>query len=563
MNDYEKKNRSFNKEVTDIKAKNFYTPPVNQPRWTNPFLLDSKNDILNQLLSHKDLLFKLSGRHIGNTTGLKPSPVNRRSTNPLIPTAIPGTLTNQQYASFVQNEAYKYPDERRDILGFSLLKDPSSENVVAYKSNDSKRILLGVAGTHNWDDLITDAELMGKMERPLHSVRFEELQKAYEKIRAQYPSAKIIVGGHSLGNSIVLELLRKNLNDNNLEAYGYNGWINPLYSGKDDNRYTEINVKDDMVSSVKHWIQDEVNFLERTIENPKKLDKAKKALYLVAGSTMTTMGINYGFRKQDLSDNQITINALNEVQEDYNYRMSQGGGDEQDLDDELNPDDSFEGHGGLIPEDWDELEGDFYSKIKGVPTKVRNGVRYYLIPMAEFEVDDVAEEMDPEDEWWSFKQIMKMNRSGGDVAEAIAEGVTERTVQAEESLTTGLGTATGVAMAPWVTLHHDARNFIDKETKTHIGKEKGGTDKWKDVISKVGQGGVVYGTYKGAKSEASKRVLKYTGIDKLPKYVKSSAQRLKNNITQGIRDYMNRFSGASGEDIAIELAEDVGYGTFL
>ena len=273
MSDYERKNRNFNKDITKIKAENFYTPPVNQPRWANPFLLESKNEVLNRLLKHKDVLFKLSGKHIGNTTGLRPTAVKNPS---LVPTAIPGTLTNQQYASFIQNEAYKYIDERRDIAGFTLLKEPSSDNIIAYKSNDSKRILLGVAGTHNWDDLATDAELAGKLTRPLKSPRFTELQKAYEKIRNQYPSAKIIVAGHSLGNSIVLELLRNNLNDNNLEAYGYNGWLNPLYTGADDHRYHEINVKGDMVSSVKHWIQNEVNFLEETIENPKKLDKAKK-----------------------------------------------------------------------------------------------------------------------------------------------------------------------------------------------------------------------------------------------------------------------------------------------
>jgi len=564
---YERKNSNFNKDITKIKAKNFYTPPVNQPRWTNPFLLESKNEVLNRLLKHKDVLFKLSGKHIGNTTGLQPTPVNRRSTNPLIPTAIPGTLTNQQYASIVQNEAYKYKDERRDIAGFTLLNDPSTDNIIAYKSNDSKRILLGVAGTHDWDDLATDAQLAGKMERPLYSERFKELQKAYEKIRSQYPSAKIIVGGHSLGNSIVLELLRNNLNDNNLEAYGYNGWLNPLYTGKDDNRYHEINVKDDMVSSIKHWIQDEVSFVERTIDNPVKLDKAKKALYLVAGSTMGAIGMNYKFRKQDVSDNEITLNALNDVQADYEFRMKDVG-DEQDMTDELNPEDTFEGHGGLVQQDWDELEGQFYSRIKGVPIRYRNGVREYLMPLEDdLDVSEVAEDVNPNDEWWTFKEIMKTNRAEegevGVFSEALGEGMVDRAVKAEESLTKGLGTTTAVALAPWVTLHHDARNFIDKETRQHIGKERTGEDKWKDMGKKVGEGGVAYGVYRGVKSEASKRVYKYTGIDKLPKYVKNSAERLKRNITEGLKDYVNRIRGMGGQDIAFDITEEVGLATFL
>ena len=39
--------------------------------------------------------------------------------------------------------------------------------------------------------------------------------------------------------------------------------------------------------------------------------------------------------------------------------------------------------------------------------------------------------------------------------------------------------------------------------------------------------------------------------------------RLKNKITQGIRDYMNSFSRRGAEDMAFEITEDVGLATFL
>ena len=276
---------------------------------------------------------------------------------------------------------------------------------------------------------------------------------------------------------------------------------------------------------------------------------------------MGAVGINYKFRQKDLSDNQVTLNALNEAQNDYETRMKDVDPDYEVIED------SFEGPGGLEQEDWDQMEARFYSKIKGVPVRVRNGVRQYLMPLEEGDPSEIAEKVSMSDEWWSFKEIMKTNISEeGEVglfAEALGDGIEDRAVKAEEGMVGGVAGTTAVAMAPWLTLHHDSKNFIDKETKTHIGKERGGVDKWKDMATKVGEGGVAYGVYRGVKSEASNRALKYTGIDKLPKYVRSSAERLKNKITQGIRDYMNSFSRRGAEDMAFEITEDVGLATFL
>ena len=44
--------RSHNQAIARIKAKNFYTPPVNEPRFINPFLLKTDTQALNEILTH-------------------------------------------------------------------------------------------------------------------------------------------------------------------------------------------------------------------------------------------------------------------------------------------------------------------------------------------------------------------------------------------------------------------------------------------------------------------------------------------------------------------------------
>ena len=44
--------RSHNNAIAKIKARNFYTPPVNEPRFINPFLLKSDTEAINEILTH-------------------------------------------------------------------------------------------------------------------------------------------------------------------------------------------------------------------------------------------------------------------------------------------------------------------------------------------------------------------------------------------------------------------------------------------------------------------------------------------------------------------------------
>jgi hypothetical protein len=43
---------SFNEIINGIKVQNYYTEPVGEPRFDNPYLLKSNTEALNDILNH-------------------------------------------------------------------------------------------------------------------------------------------------------------------------------------------------------------------------------------------------------------------------------------------------------------------------------------------------------------------------------------------------------------------------------------------------------------------------------------------------------------------------------
>jgi len=43
--------REHNKKIAEIKARNFYQRPVNEPRFINPYLLKNDTEALNDILT--------------------------------------------------------------------------------------------------------------------------------------------------------------------------------------------------------------------------------------------------------------------------------------------------------------------------------------------------------------------------------------------------------------------------------------------------------------------------------------------------------------------------------
>jgi hypothetical protein len=78
--------------------------------------------------------------------------------------------------------------------------------------------------------------------------RYGIANEKYNQIRLLYPKSKIIMAGHSLGNSVGLDVLYKNQEDSNLALYGYNGYLHPRYTGNNDPRYNPQRTVYDIVS---------------------------------------------------------------------------------------------------------------------------------------------------------------------------------------------------------------------------------------------------------------------------------------------------------------------------
>ena len=259
---------SFNERIKQIKRDNYNTAPVNIEPWVNPFLQLSDNEVYNKLLTSGSLNKSTDStveQEIINADNNNPLNIinarNQRIANDnnnntsLIPTGIPqpsliptGITNNnnqtvstplskpqmENLARHIMQEVYTDPQTRRDIKGFRLSKSLSTPEHAVYIGNKGKNILFGLRGTATLNDLVTDVQIFGKNYTPLPKAvtpnlvnRYNRDENIYNKIRAKYPNRKIIMAGHSLGNTLGMNILKNHKNDKNIIFYGYNGWIHP------------------------------------------------------------------------------------------------------------------------------------------------------------------------------------------------------------------------------------------------------------------------------------------------------------------------------------------------
>ena len=182
----------FNKSIHSIAVKNYYTNPVGEPRFDNPYLLMSQNQVLNQLADKKHLLDKHRPQ-IQSTSKPKTS-VQK----------IQMTVDRQEdLARHVMREVYEDPKDRREIDGFRLSTSLSSDEHAVYIGKNN--ILFGLRGSSVSKDFVADAEIglknvIGYPDELSHTLnnRFARDEAMYNRIRAQYPNKHIIMGGHSL-----------------------------------------------------------------------------------------------------------------------------------------------------------------------------------------------------------------------------------------------------------------------------------------------------------------------------------------------------------------------------
>ena len=226
---------SFNNKIHAIKIANYNTPPQNLPQFQNPFLLESKNESYNSW-----------------ATSVKKEKRNAEISNSMKSSIIEdGPLDEEDLARHVMSEVYAEKGTRRDIKGFKKALSFSTDEIATYVGRN--HVLIGLRGSSNFKDFVADAQIGVKSLTGLPDAlantlnnRYARDDEMFNKIRARYPNKKIIIGGHSLGNALGMNILKNHKEDKNISFYGYNGWEHESYNK--DSRATNINKTGDLVS---------------------------------------------------------------------------------------------------------------------------------------------------------------------------------------------------------------------------------------------------------------------------------------------------------------------------
>ena len=177
---------------------------------------------------------------------LIPTGIRRSTPPPLIPSIPQSRAETENLARHVMSEVYTAPKNRRNMKGYRLSKSLSTPEHAVYIGNKGRNILLGLRGSVNAIDFYADAiiglKAVTKVGMPdfLSGAllnRYNRDENVYNAIRSKYPNRKIIMAGHSLGNTLGMNILKNHKNDKNILFYGYNGWVHPDYN-KDKRAYS-------------------------------------------------------------------------------------------------------------------------------------------------------------------------------------------------------------------------------------------------------------------------------------------------------------------------------------
>ena len=245
---------SLNNQIDKLIEKNKRLKPVNMTHYDNPFLLLSETRALNELVTNTLPSSRAEVKDI--------EPNDSHVLGSGLTIYEPSETDAENLSRHVMNEVYQSPENRREIEGYTMLNSFGDDRHLVYKSNKSNTILYGIRGTKpsSGSDWLTDLSIASKalrqilpfdkrdyLEAPMNE-RYDNANNIYRQLRELYPKSKIILGGHSLGNSVGLDILYKHQADNNIELYGYNGFYHPVYTGKKDPRNHPQRTEGDIVS---------------------------------------------------------------------------------------------------------------------------------------------------------------------------------------------------------------------------------------------------------------------------------------------------------------------------
>ena len=158
----------------------------------------------------------------------------------------------EDLARHAMKEVYESADNRRDIAGYTLDSSLSTPEHLVY--SNGKSVLFGLRGSSSIKDFVADSEIGLKsftgwpdsLSETLLN-RYKRDEDIYQKIRQKYPNQHITMSGHSLGNTLGMNILKNHPDDKNIKFFGYNGWIHPDYNK--DKRAFSTRQEGDLVST--------------------------------------------------------------------------------------------------------------------------------------------------------------------------------------------------------------------------------------------------------------------------------------------------------------------------
>ena len=76
----------------------------------------------------------------------------------------------------------------------------SNSNVKVFHNPEKNKLVVGVAGTHNFNDVLTDVNLaVGNLK---NTDRYKEAKNILNQAKEKYKPNDVVVGGHSLGGAL-------------------------------------------------------------------------------------------------------------------------------------------------------------------------------------------------------------------------------------------------------------------------------------------------------------------------------------------------------------------------
>jgi len=192
------------------------------------------------------------------------------------------SLYDALYASYNLKEGKKLMKRQ----GYYLDKKLSNDNERIFYNPKQNKLLFTIAGTHNYNDWLTDAKLMaGNLK---NSNRYKEADEKLKMAKQHYNPLQTSITGHSLGSAIAQGIGKKNDKITTLDgAYTFG------QKTKGDAYRSQGDIVSLLGSNTKHMT---------TLKNKNFIESHKN---LLAGSTFGAIGGLIGAGKDILNSHNI------------------------------------------------------------------------------------------------------------------------------------------------------------------------------------------------------------------------------------------------------------------